>query len=197
MKFKLGLFALLLAGCASQPATVEVPQTVVVQQTVEIPVTVEITKEVEVTRLATVIVEVTSTPMPTPTLVPTTIATVGAKPKSYLSYQVVDAFKAAGLEAENPRAMTVEDYGLAPLVAIEGVRFFIPTLGTNVGGRVMSFSSGSDQTLIRDFYVDLGKQSAAFFSWVFVRGNILVQINGTLPEDNARQYEAALNALFE
>jgi hypothetical protein len=43
--------------------------------------------------------------------------------------------------------------------------------------------------------VKLGKENAAFFSWVFVKDNILVQINGNLPEEQAKKYEAALNAL--
>jgi hypothetical protein len=36
---------------------------------------------------------------------------------------------------------------------------------------------------------------AAFFSRVFVKDNILVQINGDLPETKANQYQAALNKL--
>jgi hypothetical protein len=38
----------------------------------------------------------------------------------------------------------------------------------------------------------MGKASAAFFSWVFVKGDVVVQINGDLSEDKARQYEAAI-----
>ena len=37
--------------------------------------------------------------------------------------------------------------------------------------------------------------SAAFFSHVFVRDNVLVQINGELPGDKAKQYDAALQAM--
>jgi hypothetical protein len=33
------------------------------------------------------------------------------------------------------------------------------------------------------------------FSWVFVKDNIVVQINGDLPEEQAKKYEAALNGL--
>ena len=41
----------------------------------------------------------------------------------------------------------------------------------------------------------MGKSSALFFSWVFVKDRIVVQINGDLPEDAARKYEAALNGM--
>ena len=44
-------------------------------------------------------------------------------------------------------------------------------------------------------YKELGQASAAFFSWLFIRDNVLVQINGDLPEDRARQYEEALATL--
>lgn len=111
------------------------------------------------------------------------------------STKVVQAFKSAGLEAENPRAMTKDDYGLAPMAAKEGTRFFIPSLGENSGGRIMSFASQEDLERTRKYYDDLGKSSAAFFSWVFVKDNILVQINGSLPEEKAKRYEKALMAL--
>lgn len=118
-----------------------------------------------------------------------------SKPKELQSSQVVDAFKQAGLECENTRAMTKEDYGMAPMSAKEGTRFFIPSLGADNGGRIMSFVSKDDLTKTKDFYEKMGKESAMFFSWVFAKDNILVQINGNLKEDKAKQYEAALNNL--
>lgn len=46
---------------------------------------------------------------------------------------VVTAFKNAGIEAENPRQMSKDDYGAAPLVC-NGTRFFIPSIGQDNGG---------------------------------------------------------------
>ena len=40
----------------------------------------------------------------------------------------------------------------------------------------------------------MGASFAMLFSWVFVRDNILVQINGELPEAKAKQYETALRS---
>lgn len=109
--------------------------------------------------------------------------------------QAIDAFQAADLEAENAKAMTKEDYGMAPMLTEEGMRFLIPSLCDDCGGRVMSFTKGADLERTKAYYDDLGKQSAMFFSWTFARGNILVQINGDLPEEQARKYEDALSDL--
>ena len=95
--------------------------------------------------------------------------------------------------------MIPKDYGLAPLVAKEGTYFVIPSLvknpGEEAGGRVMSFGTQADLDTTKAYYDNLAKASAAFFSWTFVNGNELVQINGDLPEPKARQYEAALKTL--
>lgn len=169
-----------------------VPQTIEVTRI--IPQTIEVTRIVTQTVTVTQIVEivVTATPEPaTPTPQPTPTAEV----QSWSSSQVIAAFKAAGLEAESTWAMTANDYGAAPMVAVEGTRFLIPSLCADCGGRVMSFASQRDLDATKAYYVELGKNSALFFSWTFSKDNILVQINGSLPETTARLYEAALGSL--
>lgn len=109
--------------------------------------------------------------------------------------QVIAAFKSAELEAENTRAMTSKDYGLAPMIAKEGIRFYIPSLGPDKGGRLYSFENQEKLNIMKDYYVKAGETSAMFFSWVFAKDNILIQINGDLDESKAKQYEAALNSL--
>jgi hypothetical protein len=104
---------------------------------------------------------------------------------------VIAAFQAAGLEAEGSYLMSPEDYGLAPL-ADEGIRFLIPSLGPDNGGRVLYFKDPAYLAKSEEFYTRMGKEMAALHSWVFVRDNILVQINGELPEEQARKYEAVL-----
>jgi len=91
--------------------------------------------------------------------------------------------------------MTKDDYGMAPMTAVEGIRFLIPSLCPDCGGRVLSFASPEDLEMTKAYYVELGRASAIFFSWVFVKDNILVQINGDLPEERAKQYEVALGAI--
>lgn len=104
---------------------------------------------------------------------------------------VMVAFKAAGLEAENPRDLTKDDYGLAPYVC-SGKRFFIPSLGPDNGGRIFVCGNDADRDKLSTFYKKLGEGSALLFSWVYVKGSIVVQINGDLKEDKAAEYEKAI-----
>jgi hypothetical protein len=111
--------------------------------------------------------------------------------------QVVDLFKSAGLEAEKPSPMKKEDFGPTPQVAIEAIHFYAPSIdntGTS-GGRIMVFSSQKDLEIVKSYYVALGDANRQLFSWVFVKDNVLVQINGALPQSKALQYEAALNRI--
>lgn len=106
---------------------------------------------------------------------------------------VVAAFKAAGLEAESVRPLTRDDYGLAPYVG-SGVRFLIPSLGADNGGRIF-IAQPAEVERLQTYYTDLGKQSAAFYSHIYRRDTVLVQINGRLPDDRAALYEAALRGI--
>lgn len=111
------------------------------------------------------------------------------------AHSVIEAFQSAGLEAEDAQEMTREDYGLAPMKADAGLRFLIPSLGEDSGGRVLVFDSASDLADTREYYVTLGRESAAFYSHVLEHDGILVQINGTLPDEQAAKYQAALDSL--
>lgn len=91
--------------------------------------------------------------------------------------------------------MTKDDYGIAPMRAVEGTRFLIPSMCSDCGGRVFAFANQEDLDLTKQFYIEMGKASALAFSWTFEKDNILVQINGDLPEDEARAYESAINGM--
>jgi len=184
----LGLVAvlLLLAGCGGAPAgtvrseTVVAPQTVIVRETVVVPV--------PQTVIVPQTVVVTATPLPTSTR----RATSG---RQWSAGDVIGAFVAYHLiDGVGVRALTKDDYGLAPYVG-SGLRFRLPALCADCGGRVFTFESAADRDAVRAYYEGMGRQSAALFSWVFVRDNVLVQINGDLPEAQARQFEAVLQGL--
>lgn len=104
---------------------------------------------------------------------------------------VIAAFKKAGLEAEDTSKMTKDNYGMAPLVC-DGTRFLIPSLGEDSGGRVFICDNKEDRDSLAEYYQELGKSSAIFFSWVFVKGDVVVQINGDLEEEIAQKYETAI-----
>jgi hypothetical protein len=168
----------LLSGCTT-PALQTVEVTRIVPQTIE------------VTRVVEVVVTVTAIPPGSGRLATTT-------PSAFVVWdpqQVLDAILAAGLEAGNPRPMITDDYGLVPMLAIDGIRFFLPSICSDCGGRIMSFADQEKLQVVRDYYGQMGRFSAILFSWVFVKGNILVQINGRLSEADARKYEAILIGL--
>ena len=56
----------------------------------------------------------------------------------------------------------------------------------------MSFADQERLQIVRDYYGQMGRFSAILFSWVFVKDNILLQLNGRLSEADARKYEAVL-----
>jgi hypothetical protein len=116
----------------------------------------------------------------------------GAKTAARTPEGIVAAYKAAGLEAESPTTMGPGDYGPAPYVA-KGVRFLIPSMCADCGGRAF-VGTKEEITQLRSYYEEMGKASALLFSWVFVTpdGKAMVQINGELPEDQAKKYEEAL-----
>ena len=172
------LITLIVSACAPAPDT-EQP-TVAPTQT---PHIVEVTKLVEVTRI------VTATPEPTATVTPTPIFSVWKKE------DVQAAILSAGLEYSDPREMTPDDYGMAPMVADEAVRFLIPSLCADCGGRAFVLSSQADLDSLAEYYNELSRASAMFFSWVFVKDNVLIQINGSLPEETALKYQTALESM--
>jgi len=107
----------------------------------------------------------------------------------------VTVFKDAGLEVDSVTEMTKDDYGMAPMKAEKGVRFLIPSLGDDKGGRILVYDNEDDLKEIKAYYDDLGKGSAILFSWTAVKDNILIQINGDLPEEKYKKYKKALGSL--
>lgn len=118
------------------------------------------------------------------------------------SGEVVEAFQEEGLEVGEVYPVEKTE-GASPGVSSrlpgtyeEGTRFEIPSLGQDsagraLGGQVFTFESEEDLAEVRDFYQ--GLDEASFFSsWVFDEENVLVQISGQVPEDEARRYEAVL-----
>ncbi len=108
---------------------------------------------------------------------------------------VISAFKDAGLEAENVRELTKDDYGMAPMKAEGGKYFYLPSLGENKGARLFTYDSESDLDEMKKFYDDLGKESGMLFSWTIKHKNILIQMNGDLPEEKYNEYKKALKEL--
>ena len=168
--------------CTSLCSSCATPALQTIEVTRVVPQTIEVTRVVEVV--------VTATPNPPGLPQPSTLT-----PSGFVVWdvqQVLEAILAAGLEASDSRPMISDDYGLVPMLALEGIRFYIPSICSDCGGRIMSFADAEKLQIVRDYYGQMGRFSAVLFSWVFVKDNILVQINGELPEADAREYQAVL-----
>lgn len=111
------------------------------------------------------------------------------------SADVVSKLQEAGLEADGATDMTKDDYGAAPMLAKEGKRILVPSLGDDKGGRIFIFSSTDDLEKTKAFYDELGKSSAMLFSWTAANNdkNVLIQMNGDMTEEQFKKYEEAIN----
>jgi hypothetical protein len=126
------------------------------------------------------------------------LAILGDEPEQIAlsAERIVLRFKQAGLEAEDPRPMTPDDYGLAPILCQDNsMRFFIPSLGANAGGRVFVCPSTDEVDELKLFYAEQGQRNPELRSWTFDNDRVLIQLNGGLPQEQAERYGAVLNEL--
>lgn len=106
---------------------------------------------------------------------------------------MIDAFRAAGLEVAEPRALAGQEFGFSPLLAGEGIQFQMPTRGAGKAGRVVSFPSEANLKKAQLYYAQ--QSLPGQFGYTFARANIIVRIDGSLAESAARQYQTVLAAL--
>jgi hypothetical protein len=122
---------------------------------------------------------------------------VGAAPAraSVQPQQVVAAFRHAHLSVGKSWRMQRSDYGLAPYVA-RGVRFIVPTLGEDRGGRVFT-GTLSDLRRLKRYYDSFGKTSAVLFSWTYLNTarRVLLQMNGDMSSTRWRRYRRVAAAI--
>ena len=107
--------------------------------------------------------------------------------------EVVQAFRDEGLEVGEMQQVDREgDRSFVPKTYEEQVSFTIPSQGERVGGRVFTFESQEDLEQVREHYQGFGE---LFSSHLYVEDEVLVQISGTLPEDDAERYGEVLREL--
>jgi len=111
----------------------------------------------------------------------------------------MDGFKAAGLPVGTPRPVTRDEMGLAPYMHQDGMLAEV-TGGTCTAARpcrlrVLAFKDEADLKRVEGFYVEAGRQSAAFGSHVHRRGLLLMQVSSDLDPPTADRFKAALDGL--
>lgn len=105
---------------------------------------------------------------------------------------VVTAFRAAGLPAHIVRSATKEERdGLFAFVQADALRFRISEREGEMG-MVLVFKNANDLQRMHKYYLGLNRALPRFKSWLFVKDNILLQINHEVPESTAREYADAL-----
>ncbi|MEK3916052.1 hypothetical protein [Paenibacillus sp. FSL H7-0331] len=133
----------------------------------------------------------------TPATVP---ATAPAKKeetiKAVTLESLVQAFKDGGLEAETPTKMEAKDYGMAPKLG-NGLRVLVPSLGKDIGGRVLQFENKADLDNIKKYYDELGKSSAMLYSFTYAKGLFLIQMSGDMKEDQFKKYQDVMDKLIK
>lgn len=119
-------------------------------------------------------------------------------PPTFRQWRTADAlhaFQEAGLSVELVRLPRDERDAFSNLVVMESRQFRIPNQGAQANGIILSFENQRDMRRMQDYYTALGEALPQYSSWVFVKGNLLLQINGSVPELVARRYAEALNLL--
>jgi len=111
---------------------------------------------------------------------------------------LVAAFKAAGLVADNPREMAPTDYGIAPALC-KGARFEIaPMPGVRAGLETKRYAmafvcdNAQDQARLKDAYDNFGKVAGMLAMYTYTKGPLMVVVDGQAGKDVADRYGAAL-----
>ena len=106
------------------------------------------------------------------------------------SADVVERFKAEGLDVADHYPIGQDDQTPVPKTYREATRFTISSLGGGTGGgRVFVFDSPADMKPVEDYYEGF---SGMLYSHVYTEGNVLLQINGELPKAKAEEYDRVL-----
>ena len=122
--------------------------------------------------------------------------------------EILQAFYDSGLNVMEPKIMTRNDYGIAPLLAEEAVSFgaqFAEFVFENEDGSIDQFNYGrlflvrdeNDLQTIKAVYDDLGKEAAMLYSHTYSKGDILLQMGGDVSDEDFALYTAVIDEVVE
>lgn len=109
---------------------------------------------------------------------------------------IIETFTQQSLVVYNPRDMTKEDFGIAPMSATSAKIFSLVETDNEDdqrNARLLTFDNLDDLKATKKYYDDLGKDSAMLFSYTAVDEDnlVLMQFNGQLSKDLVAQYTDA------
>ncbi|WAI17456.1 stress protein [Bacillus cereus] len=108
--------------------------------------------------------------------------------------KVIEEFKAAGLEAENPSDLPEKEFGNTRK---EAKRILVPALGEDSGGRVFEFKNKEDLEKAKKYYDDLGNGNQMLFSHTYAKGNFLIQMNGDMEDAQFNKYKEVMDKVIK
>lgn len=108
--------------------------------------------------------------------------------------KVIEEFKAAGLEAENPSDLPEKEFGNTRK---EAKRILVPALGEDSGGRVFEFKNKDDLEKAKKYYDDLGNGNQMLFSHTYAKGNFLIQMNGDMEDAQFNKYKEVMDKVIK
>jgi len=115
-------------------------------------------------------------------------------PHIWSADDVVNVFTDRRLEVEEPEFITETDRFGLPAKTKELIKFSIPSVGKEIQGCILVFELKEDLRKNRNYYSDLNDKGHPY-TWSFLKDNILLVIDGAVPEEKAKQYESALTGL--
>lgn len=109
---------------------------------------------------------------------------------------IIETFTQQSLVVYNPRDMTKEDFGIAPMSATKAKIFSLIETDNEdeqQNARLLTFDNLDDLKATKQYYDDLGKDSAMLFSYTAVNEDdlVLMQFNGQLSQDLVEKYAKA------
>lgn len=109
---------------------------------------------------------------------------------------IIEAFSQQSLVVYNPRDMSKEDFGIAPMSATKAKIFSLIETDNEdeqQNARLLTFDNLDDLKATKKYYDDLGKDSAMLFSYTAVNEDelVLMQFNGQLPQELVEKYAKA------
>ncbi|KUF30193.1 stress protein [Bacillus cereus] len=108
--------------------------------------------------------------------------------------KVIEEFKAAGLEADNPSDLPEKEFGNTRK---EAKRILVPALGEDSGGRIFEFKNKEDLEKAKKYYDDLGNGNQMLFSHTYAKGNFLIQMNGDMEDAQFNKYKEVMEKVIK
>jgi hypothetical protein len=112
-------------------------------------------------------------------------------PQMWLAREIIKSFNENGLIDEKAKQEKGIELSGLPAKTNEAIKFSVSFKEEKLKGCVFEFDKKKDFKLVKDHYLDLNRNNE-LHTWSLVKDNILVVIEGTMPEKEIQEYRAVL-----